>query len=142
MPILGDGHYVYGPANPGEWVEVSISVMESDLSDTANRELFAELVRAVANTRRLKPLLTIHPALGFVGKALEEIAESAARYLSKGADDTLLHTSGVFLRDSHDGPFRIGAPQTVSNASVEFELNVIPLPAANTSPPRPIAVHL
>jgi hypothetical protein len=141
VTMLGDGHLVYGPKQPGEFVAVSVLVMENDreLRDVGRQ--IEQVVRSKAADLGLKAVIATHPGHAAVLGLLKELTQWVAGFLKQNGDDELFRTEGTFLRD-HPVPYHINRSYEVGNDFVRLRLNVLPLQNHNQQGPSPKPLSL
>ena len=128
--MIGDGHLVYGPANPGEFVALSVLVMESDRD---MRNIGAQLRQAVTSEAAklgMNAILAANPGAGAVLGVLKEVTQHVAGSLKNNKDDELFRVHGTFLRGS-PCPYHVDREYTYENDWIELTLKVIPLDTPN-----------
>lgn len=128
IDMIGDGHLLYGPRNPGAFVAFSVLVLESD--EDLDQKL-AVVVKQASESTDLKTILAgiasrASAALAGVNSAMALVA----KLLAKNKDDELFRTGGTLLRDRQP-PYQINRQFTNSNEYVELAVKVIPLSKAN-----------
>ena len=141
VEMLGDGHLVYGPENPGEFVVVSILLMESD---NEYRELGTKLETAIKDSAvdaGLKALMTANATAGAIGQGLQLATGLVARILKGNRDDEVIRTAGTFFRD-RPVPYDINRQFTRGNKEAEIAVKVIALSESNGQGSAPKCVTL
>ncbi|MGH1346274.1 MAG: hypothetical protein ACRBN8_32205 [Nannocystales bacterium] len=141
VEMLGDGHLVYGPANPGEWVAVSVLLMESDAGIRRAGVSLNSLVSSAAQEAGLKALLSSNPTVLAVGTAVEVVANLVSQTLMANRDDSLLRVQGAFLRGG-SVPYDINRKFTRRNRTAALDVKVIPLRSANGQGPAGTTLSL
>lgn len=126
----GDGHLIYGPKNPGEFVVYTVLFMESD-KDVKDFGSFLEstLQSEVANLG-MKALLAAVPAYGTAATLLQELAQHIARKLQQNKDDELYRRNGTLFREKLP-PFEIGRSYVSENDFIQAKTSIIPLSDSN-----------
>lgn len=130
VTMLGDGHLLYGPKNPGEFVALSVLMMESDTDMRQRGELIKKIVESKAADLGLKAIIAANPGSAAVVAILKELVTFTAGVLAQNGDDELFRTEGAFLRDQPN-PFHINRGYKHRNDSVEVAIQIIPLEAPN-----------
>ncbi len=130
VTMIGDGHLVYGPANPGEFVAVSILVMESDSDIVARGEMLEKFVKSKAVDLGLKAVMASNPGAAAILAVIKELTQFLAGMLKQNKDDELYRLEGTFLRDGVV-PYHINREYQESNDYVEINLKIIPLEEGN-----------
>lgn len=141
IEMLGDGHLVYGPENPGDWVAVSVLLMESDAGLRRAGVSLGSLVSDAASEAGLKALLSSNPTVLAVGTAVELVGNLVSQVLTSNRDDELLRVQGTFLRGSCV-PYDINRKFTRTNRAASLDVKVIPLAAANGQGPTGTTINL
>ncbi len=126
VSMLGDGHLLYGPKNPGEFIALSVLMMESDSDMRERGELVKEIVQSRAADLGLKALIAASPGHAAIIGILKELTTFVAGQLANNRDDELFRTEGSFLRDIPN-PFHINRQYKQRNDYVEVSLKIIPL---------------
>ncbi len=130
VTMLGDGHLLYGPKNPGEFVALSILIMESDADMQERGRILKELVESKAVELGLKTIIISNPGSAAIVGVLKELTSFIAGVLSKNGDDELFRLEGSFLRDQPN-PYHINRIYTQLNEFVKVSLKIIPLDTPN-----------
>ena len=120
--LIGSGHLVYGPGDPGDFVAFSILVAESDkdLGDA----LGAAHEQVKSNDKfkeAIKKATGISAAVAGAGMAIDVVLA----VLNRNKDDQLYRVDGTFLRDVEPG-YR-NCAYTVGNEYVELTVQVFAL---------------
>lgn len=130
ITMLGDGHVIYGPANPGEFVAISILIMESD-SDIRSRGVFLkDFIESKATELGFKLILASNPGAAVILALTKELTQFLAGKLKENKDDELFRVEGTFLRDGIV-PYHINREYQSSNEYIELNVKVIPLEESN-----------
>ena len=130
IKMLGDGHLLYGPAQPGEFVALSVLVMESDSDIRKAGTLIQSFVSGKAVDLGLAAIIAANPGAGSVIAILRVLMETLATMLKNNSDDELYRVEGVFLQNS-DVPYDINREFTSNNDYIGLTVRVIPLEEAN-----------
>ena len=137
VQMLGDGHLLYGPRNPGSFVALSVLVMESDDDLRATGAALQEIVHHQAVSLGLQAILAANPGSAAVLGILKELTQLVAGRLKNNKDDELFRIEGTFLRD-HAVPYHVNRTYTgLGNDFVDLSLNILPLQAPNGQGPQP-----
>lgn len=134
VEMLGNGHLVYGPKNPGSFVAVSVLVMESDHDMREFGDALTTVVKSKVADLGLSAILATNPGAMVLVNILKELTALIAQGLAKDKDDPLMRTSGVFLRDMLV-PYEVNRKFTRSNEYVDLDLQVVPLKKSNGQGP-------
>jgi hypothetical protein len=130
VDMLGDGHLVYGPSNPGEFVAVSVLLMESDAEYRNLGDKLKNFVQDSAVQAGLKALLAANATAGAIAMGLAEATSLLARMFKDNQDDEVLRVAGAFFRD-RPVPYDVNRQATRKNADALMGLKVIPLDVPN-----------
>lgn len=130
VSMLGDGHFLYGPKNPGEFVALSVLMMESDVDMQKRGELVKEIVSSKAADLGVKAILAANPGSSAIVAILKELTSFVAGVLAQDGDDELFRTEGSFLRDQPN-PYHINRNYKQRNDFVEVAIQIIPLDTPN-----------
>jgi hypothetical protein len=135
VKMLGDGHLLYGPKNPGQFVALSVLIMESD-SDM--RELggrIAEIVGSKAVELGVGAIVSANPGSAAILGILKELTQLVAGELTQNKDDELFRIEGTFLRD-HQVPYHVNRAYTgLGNDYIDLTMQIIPLENSNGEGP-------
>ncbi|GBL55804.1 MULTISPECIES: hypothetical protein [Pseudomonas] len=141
VSMLGDGHLLYGPANPGEYVALSLLMMESDRDLREAGERIRDVVGSKAADLGLKAVMLANPGSAAVVALLKELTAFTAGRLASDGDDELFRTEGAFLRDQPN-PYHINRSYRQGNDFIDLELRILPLDAPNGEGATPQTVEL
>jgi len=141
VTMLGDGHLIYGPRNPGEFVAISVLIMENDRELQELGAAVEQVLQSKATDLGIKTLLAANPGYASVLAALKELTQLVAGFLKQDGDDELFRTEGTFLK-GHPVPYHINRAYDVGNDFVNLRLKVIPLKTHNQEGPRPRTLAL
>ena len=141
VTMLGDGHIVYGPRNPGDFVAVSILVMEKDQDVRDLGEQIEAVVQSKATDLGIKAIVATNPGSAVVLALLKELTGLVASFLKKNKDDELFRVHGTYLKGKAV-PYDINRSVTYKNDYVSLDLSVIPLREHNEQGPAPRAIFL
>lgn len=126
----GQGHLIYGPANPGEFLAYTVLFMESDKDVREFGKLVEDIMKSEAVEIGAKALLAAVPTYATALTVLQKLTELMARRLQKNKDDELYRRNGTLLRDVIP-PFDIKRTYESENDFIKTSLSVIPLSASN-----------
>ncbi len=73
VTMLGDGHLIYGPRNPGDFVAISILIMESDSDMRKRGKLIKEVIKSKAADLGVKAIVAANPSSAAVVAILKEL---------------------------------------------------------------------
>lgn len=132
--LIGDGHLIYGPRNPGDYLVCSVLVMEKDQDVRDIGAFVKDLIQSEAAKLGMTALLAANPGATAIANALTKLIEFVAAALAKDTDDYLYHTYGVFLRDA-SVPYSVNREFTHGNEFVDVTVRVIPLEEHNRQGP-------
>lgn len=126
IDMLGDGHLVYGPENPGEWVVLSILIMESDKDIRNLGGQIEDWITSQAVELGLSAIILANPGAGGVLAIVKELTRFVAGKLVTNRDDELFRISGIFLQNLAV-PYHIDEEFISRNQYIELAIKVIPL---------------
>lgn len=141
VTMLGDGHLVYGPKNPGDFVAISVLVMENDKDIQDLGKTVEKIVKSKAVDLGMKALILANPGSAAVLGILKELTHFVAGLLKENSDDELFRTEGTFLR-GHPVPYHINRAYEVGNDYVSLNLNVLPMHDHNGQGPKPKSLNI
>ncbi|MBW8041106.1 MAG: hypothetical protein FVQ85_14040 [Planctomycetes bacterium] len=130
VTMLGDGHLVYGPANPGEFVAISILMMEADSDIRTRGKILEDFIKSKAVDLGFKLIIASNPGAAAILALTKELTQFLAGLLKENKDDELFRIEGTFLRDG-TVPYHINREYQNSNEYVELSVKVIPLAETN-----------
>jgi len=131
VKMLGDGHLLYGPRNPGKFVALSVLFMESDGDISKLGETIEGIVKTSAIKLGIATIATVNPGSSVILGIVKELTQLVAGQLKKNRDDELFRTEGTFLRD-HQVPYHVNRLYTgLGNDYVDFSMKIIPLSITN-----------
>ena len=130
VTMLGDGHIVYGPANPGKFVAISILMMEADSDIRARGKILEDFIKSKAVDLGFKLIIASNPGAAAILALTKELTQFLAGMLKENKDDELFRVEGTFLRDG-TVPYHINREYQNSNEYVELSVKVIPLEESN-----------
>jgi hypothetical protein len=126
----GQGHLIYGPANPGEFVAYSILFMESDKDIRQVGETVQKIVKSSAVNIGAKAILKAVPTFGTAISLLREITSLVSKLMQENKDDELYRRNGTLLRDVTP-PYDVLRTYTGQNDFIKSQVSVIPLIVSN-----------
>ncbi|MCT4706401.1 hypothetical protein MUA03_10855 [Enterobacteriaceae bacterium H16N7] len=136
--LAGDGVMLYGPANPGSFVTLSVMVMESDEDFKAVGAQIDSVITRLNAGLPTTNVAKMQPGVAAAEMILQTALGELADVLSGNKDDYLLTVSGTWLRDTPT-PYKIGSFSTHHNDFAEATLKVVPLiqrPPKQSSPEK------
>jgi hypothetical protein len=126
----GQGHLVYGPKNPGEFLTYAILFMESD---GEYRDLGAQ-IKSIASSNAAEIIKTIalaaNPTYGVALNLIQGLASVVADQMIKNNDDPLYKREGILLRDVTPS-YDILRSFTGRNKKIECRTSIIPMRKSN-----------
>jgi hypothetical protein len=126
----GQGHLVYGPENPGEFVVYSLLFMESDQDLRDIGATIEAIAKSEAANIAMKAILIANPTYGTALSLLQKLTELVAKQMKKNKDDQLYRRNGTLLRDVVP-PFDILRTYKGRNKFIECHTSIIPLMQSN-----------
>lgn len=130
VTMLGDGHLIYGPKNPGDFIAMSVIMMESDADMRERGEFIKKITKSKAANLGIKAVVAANPGSAAVVAMLKELTLFVASELAMNGDDELFKTEGAFLRDLPN-PYHIDRSYKHRNDYVEVSIKIIALDEAN-----------
>lgn len=124
----GEGILLYGPANPGAFVALSVAIMESDADVREAGQRLEQRVAQAAQSMQAASLYAASPGAAAARALAERVLHRVAAQMMENRDDMLLTLSGCWLRD-RPVPYGINGFSVHHNDFAEATLKVIPLPA-------------
>jgi len=129
--MLGDGHLLYGPKNPGKYIALSVLIMENDSDMRHLGETLTEIIGSKAVELGMSGIIAANPGSAAVLGILKELTQLVAGQLKSNKDDELFRVEGTFLRD-HPAPYHINREYTgLGNDFIDLSMRVLPLSSAN-----------
>ena len=141
VTMLGDGHIVYGPKNPGDFVAVSILIMEKDQDVRDFGQYLETVLQSNATDLGINAIIATNPSSVVVLTMLRELTGLVAGFLKENKDDELFRVEGTFLKGKAV-PYDINRLYTNQNDYVSLDLKIIPLQEHNEQGPAPKAIFL
>ncbi len=141
VTMLGDGHLIYGPKNPGDFVAISVLVMENDQDIRDLGKQIETVVQSKAVDLGIKTVVAANPGYAAVLGILKELTALVAGFLKENRDDELFRTEGTFLK-GHPVPYHINRSYELGNDFASLSLNVIPLMEHNGQGPAPKSLSI
>lgn len=126
----GQGHLVYGPKNPGEFVAYSILYMESDQDIRTLGKQIEKIVKSEAVKIGMKELLKAVPTYATTITVLTELTSLVSKKMQENKDDELFRRNGTLLRDVTPA-YDILRTYSGSNDFIESKVSIIPLSSSN-----------
>lgn len=126
----GQGHLIYGPINPGQFLAYSILFMESDSDVRDFGKLVEDIMKSEAINIGAKALLAAAPTYSTAITVLQKLTELMAVQLQKNKDDELFRRNGTLLRDVVPA-YDILRTYESENDYIHTKTSVIPLRGSN-----------
>jgi len=126
----GQGHLIYGPKNPKEFVAYTVLFMESDKDMRDLGKFLEETITSEAANIGAKALLAAAPSAGTAITVLQKLSEFVCIQMQKNKDDQLFRRNGTLLRDV-DPPYEILRTYTSENDFIKTNISIIHLPVSN-----------
>ncbi len=126
----GQGHLIYGPNNPGQFLAYSILFMESDKDIRDFGKLVEDIMKSEAVNIGAKALLVAAPTYSTAITILQKLTGLIATQLQKNKDDELFRRNGTLLRDVTPA-FDILRTYESENDFINTKTSVIPLKSSN-----------
>lgn len=126
----GQGHLIYGPANPKAFLAYSVLFMESDKDVRVVGEKVEAVIKSEAAKMGAKALLLANPTYATAISLIQKFSELVAGEMKKNKDDELFRRNGTLLRDVTP-PYDILRTYISENDFIKTTIGIIPLPASN-----------
>lgn len=126
----GQGHLIYGPKNPGDFLAYTILFMESDRDVQDFGVLLQDIITAEATNMGAQALLVAAPGYGTAISILQSLTEFLAIQLQKNKDDELFRRNGTLLRAVVPA-YDILRTYQSGNDYIKVKTEVIPLSSSN-----------
>lgn len=126
----GQGHLIYGPKNPGQFLAYSIMFMESDKDVRDFGKLIEDIVKSEAINIAAKAVLAAAPTYLTAITILQKLTELVAIQLQRNKDDELFRRNGTILRDVIPA-YDILRTYESENDFINTKTAVIPLHSSN-----------
>ena len=126
----GQGHLIYGPDNPGQFLAYSILFMESDKDVRNFGKLVEDIMKSEAVKIGAKALLVAAPTYSTAITILQKLTEFIAVQLQENKDDELFRRNGTLLRDVIPA-YDILRTYESENDFINTKTSVIPLTGSN-----------
>ena len=126
----GQGHLIYGPENPGQFLAYSILFMESDKDVRDFGLLVEDIMKSEAVNIGAKAWLAAAPTYSTAITVLLKLTELIAIKLQKNKDDELYRRNGTLLRDVTP-PYDILRTYESENDFINTKTTVVPLQQSN-----------
>ncbi|SDK12275.1 hypothetical protein [Microbulbifer yueqingensis] len=142
VKMLGDGHLVYGPRNPGKFVALSVLVMESDSDLNSIGGQVEEIVSSKAVELGIDTIVSANPGSAAILAVLKELTQLVAGHLKSNKDDELFRIEGTFLRD-HATPYHVNREyDNLGNDYIDMSMRILALASPNGQGPATRAISL
>jgi len=126
----GQGHLIYGPENPGQFLAYSILFMESDKDVRNFGKLVEDIMKSEAVKIGAKALLVAAPTYSTAITILQKLTEFIAVQLQENKDDELFRRNGTLLRDVIPA-YDILRTYESENDFINTKISIIPLTGSN-----------
>ena len=137
----GQGHIVYGPKNPGEFVVYSLLFMESDQDLRDVGATIEAIAKSEAANIAMKAILFANPTYGTALTLLQKLTELVAKQMKRNKDDQLYRRNGTLLRDVAP-PFDILRTYKGRNTFIDCHTSIIPLMQSNDLGSQGKRIHI
>jgi hypothetical protein len=126
----GQGHLIYGPKNPGEFLVYAILFMESDRDVREFGATMENVINSEATQIAMKALLLAQPTYGTALTLIEKLSQLVAQKLKHNKDDELYLRTGTLLRDVTPA-YDMLRTYKGGNQYIECHTSIIPLVKSN-----------
>jgi hypothetical protein len=135
--MIGNGHLVYGPDNPGDYVAISVLLMESNRDARVTGDEIASIVKSEAVEMGLIQKIAdeaMNPKLDVTLKLMNQLLGYVATRLQDSKDKYLFRTEGIFFKDT-PVPYEVNRQFVTGNEFADITIQVIPLDTPNGQGP-------
>jgi hypothetical protein len=139
--MIGNGHLVYGPGNPGEFVATSVLLMESSRDAKNTGDDIIQIVQSKAVDMGIAAAIGVDPRIGTTLRLMQELTNFVAIRLQSTRDKYLFRTEGVFFRNTKV-PYEVNRQFVSGNEFAELTVQVIPLDQPNGQGPTTQAINI
>jgi hypothetical protein len=146
--MIGNGHLVYGPGNPGDYVAISVLLMESNRDARAKGEEIEDIVKSKAEETHIVQEIAKSIAelaggnkLGVPLKLMQGLLGHVATHLQASKDKYLFRTEGIFFKNTRV-PYDVNRQFVSGNEFADLTIQVIPLDEPNGQGPTTARVAL
>ena len=122
----GQGHLIYGPSNPGEFLAYSILFMESDQDLRELSQTIETILKSEAISIGIKSLLNTVPSYATTINVLSQLSTLVSNKMQEQKDDELFRRNGTLLRGVIPA-YDILRTYTGKNDFIETKVSIIPL---------------
>lgn len=127
----GQGHLIYGPHNPGEFLVYSILYMESDRDIRNWGSDIEDIVKHEAISNSLQTVLAAAPTYLMAATVLTQLTNLVSIKMQQNRDDELFRQNGTLLRD-FPPPYNILRTYTEqTNDFIAPVTSILPLVSSN-----------
>jgi len=137
----GQGHLIYGPKNPGQFLAYSILFMESDKDVRDFGSLMEGILKTEAINLGAKALLKAAPTYSTAINLLQNLTDLISKQLQKNKDDELFRRNGTLLRDVKPA-YDILRTYESENDFIKAKTSIIPLSVSNKMGSQTRAIKL
>jgi len=137
----GQGHLLYGPNNPGEFLAYTVLFMESDRDVRDFGKIVQDIITSEAANIGVKAILLAAPTYSTAITILQKLTELLAIQLQKNKDDELFRRNGTLLRGTTP-PFEILRTYTSENDFIKTNISIIPLSSSNELGSQTLKINL
>ena len=130
VKMVGQGHLIYGPKNPGNFVAFSILFMESDRDVRDLGKSIEKIVKSEAVKGGTKALLKALPTHTTSIQVLLQLTDLISKMMQRDKDDELFRRNGTLLQGTTP-PYDILRIYQGENDFIKSELSIIPLKSSN-----------
>ncbi len=126
----GQGHLIYGPANPKAFLAYSVLFLESDKDVRVVGEKIETVIKSEAVKMGAKAILLANPTYATAISLLQKFSELVVGEMKKNKDDELFRRNGTLLRDVTPA-YDILRTYISENDFIKTTISIIPLPESN-----------
>jgi hypothetical protein len=142
--MIGNGHLVYGPENPGDYVAISVLLMESNRDARVTGDEIASIVKSKAVEMAITQSianLAANTRLDVPLKLMQQLSGYVATRLQESKDKYLFRTEGIFFKNTAV-PYEVNRQFISGNEFADLTIQVIPLDVPNGQGPTTETIDL
>lgn len=117
---------IYGPDNPGEFLTLSIMLMDSDSDIQKTGEQLEEAINTMAKTANVIARLTANPTAMVATMLAEEVLLGVAKVIQQNKDDPIMFVHDSWLQGLTP-PYGINQYKLHASDTAEISLRVSPI---------------
>lgn len=131
----GQGHLIYGPANPGDFLAYTVLFMESDKAYRDSGKILKNILSQASLTKEIKSAFGKNKA-DVIYQIVLKISGLLAESLRSDQDDELFRRSGCLLQNVNP-PYDMLRTYTSENDFIRAAISIIPQDKSNEMGSQP-----